>query len=366
MENATHPGIELFNLIKESDYSQREVASIINVAHSLLNSILKGNRSINVSMAISLEAANFKTAEYWLNRQLAYTLSQARSSEETIKKNRQIETWEKLNAFLPLGFLKRQEQLDISTSEDAYKILDLFEVKDPTQLKQKIELYEPEHFRKSSRFSENRFNVYTWKTLAELKAKNESVGEFDVKNQEILLDSLNQCFYNYSEGNTIERVKNLLSENGIKFVTQDRPSKTPVDGKSFISDGKPAIALSLKYKRLDNFAFTLFHELGHVFLHLAPILNDPNSSSVEFYLGSKNSVKEFEADQFAQNNLIPEDKWFDFINFSDSFKDSVIYNFANENSIHPAIVRGRICHEFPEYYRRRTTISKINRINLED
>ncbi|NOY48463.1 MAG: HigA family addiction module antidote protein, partial [Chlorobi bacterium] len=65
-DKVIHPGILLFNMLNENSLSQRELASKIDIAHSLLNNILKGNRNINTNLAISLETAGFKTAHFWL------------------------------------------------------------------------------------------------------------------------------------------------------------------------------------------------------------------------------------------------------------------------------------------------------------
>ena len=44
---------------------------------------------------------------------------------------------------------------------------------------------------------------------------------------------------------------------------------TYLDGAAMLSAfSQPVVALTLRYDRLDNFWFVLFHELAHVFLHL--------------------------------------------------------------------------------------------------
>lgn len=41
-----------------------------------------------------------------------------------------------------------------------------------------------------------------------------------------------------------------------------------VDNSLKLPNGSPVVALTLRYDRLDNFWFTLFHKLAHVALHL--------------------------------------------------------------------------------------------------
>ena len=126
-----------------------------------------------------------------------------------------------------------------------------------------------------------------------------------------------------------------------------------------MSNGVPSIVLSLKYKRLDNFAFTIMHELGHVFLHLT---GDYQGHSF-FINSSKNDTLEFEANQFARNKLIPESEWEYFEIANNIFTDDVILNFAKKIKVHPAIVRGRVCFEHNKYYRRKSSITSTNIIS---
>ena len=71
--------------------------------------------------------------------------------------------------------------------------------------------------------------------------------------------------------------------------------------------------MTLRYDRIDNFWFTLLHELAHVRLHLDGsgddngFVDDHNLRGVE----SGGDTKEQEADLIAQDALIPRDVWDD-------------------------------------------------------
>jgi HTH-type transcriptional regulator/antitoxin HigA len=124
-----------------------------------------------------------------------------------------------------------------------------------------------------------------------------------------------------------------------------------------MSDGNPSIVLSLKYKRLDNFAFNVFHELGHVFKHLT----NAKYKDEEFFVNSSvEAVEEHEANVYARNHLINSDLWNNFVISNDEFNDDVINDFSAKIRVHPAIIRGRVCFEFPEYYRKRSAINSKN------
>ncbi|WP_338357169.1 HigA family addiction module antitoxin [Yeosuana marina] len=333
-----HPGIELDNMLNEKSLSQRDLASRIDVAHSLLNNILKGKRNINVDIAIALESAGFKKADYWLMQQMNYDLNKAQNKEDVIKKTKSIKEWNKIEeqGIVPLSFFKKQN-VGINTSDDIEKIYSIYGVSDYENLKKRVSEFNPTYFRKSSKFLENKNNIIAWSVLAKYKAEKIVVPTFSRSNENDLLNELKKCF-NKNE-DVVNESKAILSKYGIKFFPLSRPSQTPVDGKSFMSGNNPAIVLSLKYKRLDNFAYTLFHELGHIFEHLTNS-KSPEYRNEEFFVNSSNTeIVEFEADRYASNNLIEENLWNDFIISNNEFTDDVVLGFSRKHGIHPGIVR---------------------------
>lgn len=358
---AIHPGKVLANLLEERGISQKELSAKIDVANSLLSNILKGVRNINVNHALALEAAGFKDASFWLEKQTDFLIHEAKNNREFKIKENYIKEWNQIeeSKLIPLSYLKKQSFLGIQSSEDVNNIYKVYGVNNYSELKNKVENYDLYYFRKSSKFAEERNNVIAWSIVAEQKAKTIKVSKFDPSKKDEMIAKLKRIFY--KNNNVVQETANLLGKYGIKFFTLDRPSKTPVEGKTFLSEKNPAIALSLRYKRLDYFAFTLMHELGHVFLHLT----NPEYENADFFINnSKQKIEEFQADNFAQDNLIELEKWNDFILANSTFSDDVIYEFSKKVKVHPGIIRGRVCFENPEYYRKRTSITAENR--LED
>ena len=116
------------------------------------------------------------------------------------------------------------------------------------------------------------------------------------------------------------------------------------------------VTLLLRHSRIDNFAFTLFHELGHVYLHL---LNDNKAEYIDLIANDpdyKNSKEEKEADDFASNNMIDKSSWKEFSGTFNHKSDVAIKKFSKKIKIHPAIIRGRLCHETNDFSGR-TSIS---------
>ena len=80
-----------------------------------------------------------------------------------------------------------------------------------------------------------------------------------------------------------------------------------VDGAAFLVDDGPVIGMTLRRDRLDNFWFTLLHEIAHVVLHYRTGLSagffddDVTAKGVD--------ELEEEANDFAGNLLLPDKVW---------------------------------------------------------
>ncbi|HEY1929854.1 MAG TPA: ImmA/IrrE family metallo-endopeptidase [Caulobacteraceae bacterium] len=128
-----------------------------------------------------------------------------------------------------------------------------------------------------------------------------------------------------------------LADVGIASVILPHLPGTHLDGAAMRGpDGTPIIALTLRHDRIDNFWFTLFHELAHVKSHLADgtqvILDDLEISSAE-------SIEK-EADDTARVALIPDESWEQF-NSGEYASTAQLLAFAGRVQVHPAIVAGR-------------------------
>lgn len=140
--------------------------------------------------------------------------------------------------------------------------------------------------------------------------------------------------------------KEFLNKSGIHVVIERHLPKTHLDGAALkLPDGSPVVALTLRHDRLDNFWFTLFHELAHVALHL-------EMDEVEVFfddLMERGKDKcEKEADRLASESLIPEKAWKAARLFKKDHPAHIVA-FAEKLRISPAIPAGRIRFETRDY-----------------
>jgi HTH-type transcriptional regulator/antitoxin HigA len=139
----------------------------------------------------------------------------------------------------------------------------------------------------------------------------------------------------------------FLAKHGICVVCLEHLQRTHLDGAALqLTDGTPVVGLTLRYDRLDNFWFCLLHELAHIGRHMdgsgrEVFIDDLSLRDVE---GVRRDPNEAEADEWAQNGLIPETIW-QTSRVKDNPSTLAVTELAQRLEIHPAIVAGRVRHE---------------------
>lgn len=130
----------------------------------------------------------------------------------------------------------------------------------------------------------------------------------------------------------------FLKKHGMLLEVVPHLKNTYLDGAAFITKaGQPVIGLTIRHDRTDNFWYTLLHEIGHILRHV----DTGNFIADDMSLrGSKsdNDV-EREADKFAEDALLPPSFALDQADF---VTRQEVLDYASANSLHPAIVAGRI------------------------
>jgi HTH-type transcriptional regulator/antitoxin HigA len=144
--------------------------------------------------------------------------------------------------------------------------------------------------------------------------------------------------------------REYLHKHGISLIVEPHLPRTYLDGAAILTpDGRPVIGLTLRYDRIDNFWFSLIHELAHVAKHLSaaqPVIVD----DLELRRRDEKTEDkiEKEADELAMEALIPE-KYSRRENIDELATGKALNAMANKWKIHPAIIAGRIRYEKKNY-----------------
>lgn len=144
---------------------------------------------------------------------------------------------------------------------------------------------------------------------------------------------------------SIACISEELRKIGIIVVIEKYLPQTYIDGACLLKNGKnPIIGLSLYHDRLDNFWFTLLHELGHIKLHY----NEKEIVYVDNVQDKDSGTIEREADSFASNLLVPEEEWNKSL--AKIFpSQKTIEILSDQLEVHPSIVAGKIRFKTKDY-----------------
>jgi HTH-type transcriptional regulator/antitoxin HigA len=144
----------------------------------------------------------------------------------------------------------------------------------------------------------------------------------------------------------------FLADYGVIVVIVPHLKRTRLDGAAMLrADGAPVIGLTLRHDRVDNFWFTLFHELKHVLLHLTSTsVRELNHSCYidDLDVSADVSPLEREADTEAREALLPQADW-DASAAKFVVAPTTVTQLARQVGIADAIVAGRVRFERRNY-----------------
>lgn len=137
----------------------------------------------------------------------------------------------------------------------------------------------------------------------------------------------------------------LLRAHGIILIVEPHITGMRVDGAAFLVGDVPVVALTLRRDSIDNFWFTLLHEIAHIILHYRTGLATGFFDSEE---APSADEMEVEANDFAANLLVLEEVW--CRSPARIAKNTApIEALARQLGIHPAILFGRVRKERGDY-----------------
>jgi HTH-type transcriptional regulator/antitoxin HigA len=155
------------------------------------------------------------------------------------------------------------------------------------------------------------------------------------------------------EDNGPRLAADYLRDAGISLVIERHLPGTLLDGAALASaDHHAIVAMTLRHDRLDNFWFTLLHEIGHLKLHIrlgeyAAIFDDNDAPAADEI--------EQDADYFAQEALIPEASWNQAVSRFTRNEKAVLGD-AKRFGVSPAVIAGRIRRDANDYTLFRTLV----------
>lgn len=160
-------------------------------------------------------------------------------------------------------------------------------------------------------------------------------------------EQLRKLFKLSSQDDGVNKVILALRKLGVIVVIEPHLPSTRLDGATLFTENNAIIGLTIRFDRLDNFWFTLAHELAHIYLH-----NESGYSTFYdelFREEAEVSQLESEADAFASELLIPSNIWkASPLRYGST--PTLVKRFAERIGVHPSIVDGRIRHDSGDWF----------------
>lgn len=331
------PGYFIREQMEIRNWTQEDLAEVLGITVKHLNKILQEKQPLSLDMAKVLGEVFNTSAQYWINIDTGYRL------------------------WLDGGKSPEEESADVkSTIYERMPILDMIKkgwIKKPKTLKDLeravLEFWDMQNLnfdmldteivpcltRKSDVFNQyNASYAATWYQMARKVAAEYKSVPYNEKSLRLLFDNLHH--YTFIE-NGIEQFIKELNKTGVIFFVLPHLSKTYLDGAAFMFNKTPVVVYTGRYKRVDNFWFTMAHEIAHVLEHL-------NSERI-FVLdnlrdGEENDIEK-EANELASKKL----KHTEIIQFLNPYMHYLTTNkveeCAEKYEVHPSIIVGKLAHD---------------------
>lgn len=350
---AVKPGDILREEMEAREWSQADLAHILGRPIQVVNEILQGRKAITPETALGLATAFGTSPEFWLNLENAYRLHLARASQqgEDVQQKAELYGLAPIKEMVKRRWIRETSDAGELRSElmRFYRVPDLKAISAPAV-----------RFRFSPGHTPDTPSLWAWVTRARNLAEEQRCAPFS---REAFAKQVPHLARLSASPEEIPGLPDHLAGIGVRLVFVPHLTRTYTDGAAFWLDEKrPAVALSLRYDRLDNFWFTLMHELAH-------LSGDPKNRKdyLDNELDQSATVgEEGRANRLASEWLLPKKAFDEFVSKTKPhFSLQIVRAFARSQGVHPALVVGRLHHEGHLHYsQHRGTLGEIRHLFL--
>ena len=266
------PGDLIQDSLDALGWQQEDLADLTGLTPQTINRLIKNKQSVTVETANLLAKAFNTSAELWLNLDTAHQLRKHTPGEKELL----AETKAKLRKYMPLAEMRKKGWLLYDNNVEGL-------TRECRRLFGKDELPE-ETYSSAETYcarrgkSEENYTAWyskTWYQVARTHAASFDLPRFSRKSLASLASRL--ASYTTQEDGPGLFLRELQS-CGVGFFVLSHLQKTYLDGAAFYFRKNPFIAYTGRYDRIDNFWFTVAHEIAHVLDHLdsddTPVLDN--------------------------------------------------------------------------------------------
>lgn len=350
------PGQLIDALLQERGWTQRVLASVLDMSESTLNKLVLGKQAVKAEIAIELEEVFNVPAERFLALQKDFDLANARLIS---RPNPGRATRALLFGGLPVpemikrGWLTGADVRDMPSVEHA--LSKFFGVSSVSE----IEVL-PHAAKKTAVAGETTPAQLAWLYRVRQIASEMIVGTYSPFGVRRAIEQLKSLVLSIEETRKVPRI---LAEAGIRFVIVESLPSAKIDGVCFwLDEVSPVVGLSFRHDRIDNFWFVLRHELEHVVQGHGKEQITIDAELEGEKAGDSADIPEEEriANAAASEFCVPKKQMDAFIaRKSPFFAERDLVSFATVLRIHPGLVAGQLQHRTGRYDRFRSHLLKV-------
>lgn len=356
MANSTNTLVEVFapgeyiqDELEARGWLQSDLVDILGVDKKTVSDIVAGKRSITPDMAVLIGEAFGTGPEVWLNLDNAYRLHHTRCGADRV---REVSRKSELYAKYPIRQMANRGWLS--------------QTKDMALLEQELAaFFTPEDLGFAARRSGDDAKEplqLAWLYRAHHLARTLSAEPFSETALARAFPELKTLLRDPAD---LVRIPEILARAGVRILIVEALPTSLIDGVCFWLDQKsPVVALSTRLDRIDNFWFTLMHELMHVKYGHG---RERAMLDVDI-LGRKDDIPEEErlANDGAAEFCVPQAEIRNFISrVSPMFSLVKISGFSARMQVHPGIVVGQLQFRGAiDYKQHRATLKKVRQVVL--
>lgn len=326
------PGEFLREELEAREWSQQELADILDRPPRLISELIAGKRAVTPETAKGLAEAFGTSAEYWMNLESQYQLSKVKTENSSVARKAKLYSKFPVREMLRRGWIQASENLDVIEQ----RFCEFFNI---SSLEENPSLT---HYAKKTDAALNVTALQlAWLFRVRLMADRQVISAYKKEKLLAAVEKLQNLLLSVEEARHVPRI---LAEAGVRLVFVEAIPGSKIDGACFwLGEDKPVIGMTLRFDRIDNFWFVLRHEIEHV------LREDGRSSDVPIIdvdLGSSESdLDECDkrANEAAQEFCVPGKQLNDFVSrVQPYFSEQKVLLFAQRIKVHPGIVVGQL------------------------
>ena len=349
------PGEFLKEELAARNWNQTELAEIIGRPVKMVNELILGKRAITPETAIQLGDALGTGAEFWMNLESQYQLSKVTRQDDAVTRKAKLYEKFPVREMIKRGWIGAADSIEV-LEHQFLSYFSLNSMNDP--------LCVLAHAAKKSSKQVTALQL-AWLIAARRLALTVMAPRYQPT---VLRAALPRFHALLSAPEEARHVVRLLHECGVRFVIVEALPSSKIDGAClWLEGGQPAIAMSIRLDRIDNFWFVLRHEIEHVLCEHGK----QETMIFDEDLSDDRSTDQEEEERIANDaaSVFP----FSRAEFDGyiarvqpyCFSEQKVLNFAARLGVHPGIVVGKLQRQFGEYKYLRSHLAKTRHIVIQ-